>query len=82
MSALLGLRVRDRLTGFEGVAVARTEHLHGAPEIRVETLLDGKLHSEWFAEERLEAHEPAPAVVGFGTLEPPRLRVVGGAIGP
>lgn len=62
---LLGARVRDTLTGYEGVAIARIEHLHGVPELKVECLRDGGLHSEWIDEARLEAVECGPAPAGF-----------------
>jgi hypothetical protein len=50
----LGSRVRCKITGFEGVAVARIEHLHGVPEIKVDCLVDGRIHHEWIDEKKLE----------------------------
>jgi hypothetical protein len=53
----LGNHVKDSITGFAGVATARTEHLYGCVQICVEPAglePDGKLiKSEWFDEQRL-----------------------------
>lgn len=54
----LGQKVRDRLTGFAGIAVSRVEHLYGCSRIAIEPteLHDGKpILSEWFDEQRVEA---------------------------
>lgn len=69
MTITLGMRVRDRFTGYEGYAVARMEHLHGVPEVRVEALLDGAIHVEWIDEARLV---PADAGVPAGFLDSTR----------
>ena len=52
----LGSRVRDSITGFEGMAVGRTEWLYGCTRIGVECteLKDGKpVEMQWFDEQRL-----------------------------
>jgi hypothetical protein len=59
----LGVYVRDTITGFAGVAVARTEFLHGCMRYEVEPseLKDGDLiPSRVFDEPRLKrCDEPA-----------------------
>ena len=42
VQAILGERYRDEITGYEGVAVARMAVLHGCPQVKLETSLDGK----------------------------------------
>jgi len=54
----LGTKVRDNITGFEGIAVSRTEYLFGCVRVCVEpqALHDGKpIDSQFFDEQRLEA---------------------------
>ena len=56
----LGNKVRDTLTGFAGVAVARTEWLYGCSRIGIEPteLKDGKpIETQWFDEQRVEMVE-------------------------
>ena len=61
----LGSVVRDSITGFSGIAVARTEWLYGCSRIGVEPaeLRDGKpIETQWFDEQRVvvvEARLPA-----------------------
>lgn len=53
---VLGDRVRDSITGFEGVAVARTDWLHGCVRYGVQSaeLKDGKpIEPQWFDEPQL-----------------------------
>lgn len=60
MSIELGDRVRDLISGFEGIVVGRTEWLFGCTRIGVSP---GKLHegktidSEWFDVQQLELVE-------------------------
>lgn len=58
MAITLGSRVRDSLTGFEGIATSRTDYLYGCTHIGVtpEKLdKDGKVQaSEFFDEQRIE----------------------------
>ena len=53
----LGSKVRDTITGFSGVATARSGYLHGSPRVLVEgrVTAEGRLNSDWFEESRLEA---------------------------
>jgi hypothetical protein len=52
----LGEKVTDSISGFSGIATARTEYLFGCVRVLVEptALVDGKLaEGEWFDEQRL-----------------------------
>ncbi len=51
----LGDKVRDSITGFAGIAVAKTIWLHGCVRWHVESakLKDGVPNNEWFDEGRL-----------------------------
>jgi len=65
MRIRLGSRVRDTVTGFEGVAVARTEWVHGCARYGVEAteLHDGKpIEAQWFDEQRLSLVAGASSV--------------------
>jgi hypothetical protein len=56
MSIKLGSKVRDTYTGFEGIAVARTEWLYGCARIMIEptALKDGSpIKAEGFDEQRV-----------------------------
>jgi len=63
----LGSKVRDNITGFEGIAVARTEWLYGCVRILIEpkrlqpTGDPGTVHA--FDEQRIELVEEAAPVV-------------------
>jgi hypothetical protein len=62
----LGSRVRDAYTGFEGIAVARTEWLYGCARVSVEPteLKDGKVQDMVaFDEQRLEVIRDAAPIV-------------------
>lgn len=51
----LGSKVKDVITGFEGIATARAEYLHGMPRCLVEApSRDGKFQEAWLEESRLE----------------------------
>jgi hypothetical protein len=52
----LGDKVRDKITGFTGIATAVTLYLHRCPlvEVTAKELLDGKLITIWFDEFQLE----------------------------
>lgn len=69
----LGSRVRDVITGFEGIATGRTTYLNGCVHVSVtaSALKDGEPKVEWFDEQRVEVLEldafkpqPSPAEVG------------------
>lgn len=66
----LGDRVRDEVSGFEGVVLAKLESLHEAPSCRVhpsELSRDGKIiDSVWFEDTRLKVLEhPSKPIKGF-----------------
>lgn len=53
----LGNKVKDNITGFFGIAVARSEWLHGCNRIAIEPqeLKDGMpIEAQWFDEQRVE----------------------------
>jgi hypothetical protein len=53
----LGSKVRDPITGFEGIVTARTEWLYGCVRVSVQApeLKDGKpIEEQWFDETRVE----------------------------
>jgi len=65
----LGSLVRDIYTGFQGVAVAKTEWLYGCSRICIEPQdldKDGKpVDQQWFDEQRIEVIKAkAPKVSG------------------
>ena len=75
----LGTRVTDSITGFSGVATARTEYLYGCVSIEVqpEALHEGKpIVAVWFDEQRLfDRHQPGESEAptgGPGHVPPPR----------
>lgn len=73
----LGDKCRDKLSGFEGVCVARTEHLHGCTRITIQPqeLHDGKpVDAHWFDEPQVELVDQ-----GFYTV--PKLEKTGGPSG-
>ncbi len=64
----LGDTVRDVITGFTGIAVARSEWLYGCVRLGVESKKldkDGKvMEAQWFDEQRLElCGESKPKVI-------------------
>ena len=52
----LGDKVRDKITGFTGIATAVTLYLHKCPlvEVTAKELSEGKLITLWFDEPQLE----------------------------
>jgi len=65
----LGSRVRDMITGFEGVAIARSEWLHGLLRFAVQStvLKDNRPVEEvWFDAPRLERISKAPPIQAEG----------------
>lgn len=70
----LGDRVKDDISGFEGIAVARSEYLYGCVRVCVEpmALHEGRLiESQWFDEQRLTKTSLAKAG-GPGAIAPGR----------
>ena len=60
----LGDKVKDSITGFEGIAIGKCEYLNGCISIQVKSqeLKDGKtIEAEWFDEQRLTATSKAKA---------------------
>lgn len=61
MAVKLGNKVRDSITGFEGIATGRCEYLYGCTQIVItpdKLSPDGKrLDGEWFDEQRVETLE-------------------------
>ena len=52
----LGSKVKDMITGFEGIAIAKTVYLNGCVQIQVQSkkLKDGEIiKAEWIDELRL-----------------------------
>lgn len=64
----LGEKVKDSITGFEGVVVARAEYLNGCVSYQVE----GKDHEKefWFDEQRLTIKSRARAGGGLHAKPP------------
>lgn len=60
----LGQKVRDIVTGFEGVAVARVEYLTGCDHIGVAPpMREGKAgETSYFDETRIEVLDPVPVL--------------------
>lgn len=61
----MGDKVKDVISGFEGVATGRAEYLHGCVKILVEPeglQESGKpIGAEWFDEQRLDASSETEA---------------------
>jgi hypothetical protein len=60
----LGRQAKDKITGFKGIIIGRTEYLFGCNVygLSPETLADGKrMDTEWFDEGRIE-------IIGRGVL--------------
>lgn len=53
---MLGKKLKDKITGFEGIAVAHCKYLTGCDQYGLQPpLRDGKIEpSQWFDEGRLE----------------------------
>jgi len=57
MTIAVGSKVKDKVTGFSGLAVSRTEELYATPMVRVIASNfdgDGKPVEVWLDEPRLE----------------------------
>mgnify|MGYP001122715477 CR=1 FL=1 len=69
----LGGRVKDKITGFEGIAIAKIIYLNGciSYEVRAQELKDGKmLDTVWIDEQQLT--EKSRAVAGGPGSIPPK----------
>lgn len=74
MKIKLGSKVIDSITGFAGVATARTEYLNGCIRIGLQAPVgkDGKIpDTEWFDEQRLTTKSKAKRG-GPGPVPPSR----------
>lgn len=71
--SILGEKVKDNITGFEGIAIGRAEYLNGCVSIEVQStkLKDGMPISEWFDEQRLSIE--SKATTGGPQSRPPAL---------
>ena len=59
----LGNKVKDSITGFEGIAIARIEYLNGCVsfEVRPLELKDGLLQdTEWIDDQQLDSSSESP----------------------
>lgn len=68
----LSSKVKDKITGFVGIATARTEFLTGATRIEVspDAMKDGvPVAAYWFDEERLQLVEQPSNGYGFRRTE-------------
>jgi len=71
MAVELGVKYRDHITGFRGIATGRVVYLTGPARVLLETLdqCGDEVKHEWFDEERLDevvqdkekAAEPQPS---------------------
>ena len=62
----LGSRVKDWITGFQGIAIGRVEYLYGCSQILIipETLKEDNVReSKWFDEQRVLLIEEIPVFV-------------------
>ena len=74
MTIKLGQKVKDSITGFEGIAIAKAIYLNGCVsyQVKSQTLKDGKtIEAEWFDEQRLTIRSKAKA--GGPQDHPPEL---------
>ena len=62
------------MTGFEGIAIGRTEWMYGCTRYAIEPteLKDGKpIEAQWFDEQRVEAVAEAPKAAPAAPKTPP-----------
>jgi len=74
----LGDKVKDRITGLEGIAIAKVIYLNGCVryEVKPKGLKDGKtIESEWIDEQQLieksKAKNGGPGAIPSGYNDPP-----------
>ena len=54
----LGIKVRDKVTNFEGLVTARADYLYGEPQVMVESVdTTGRPIEWWYKEDRVEIVE-------------------------
>lgn len=58
---LLGKRVKEKVTGIEGIVTAQTEYLFSTPQVRMTLgeLCDGKFADLWVEETQVDVLEIA-----------------------
>jgi len=64
----LGDTVKDKITGFEGVAIGRAEYLAAPDQYLVQPKGSGKTDfsdSYWFNNDRLETTKKRKKIIGF-----------------
>lgn len=64
----LGSKAKDRITGFQGIAISHCKHLYGCTTYQLQSEElgdDGKPLSVWFEEERLTEIKAASPGLGF-----------------
>ena len=67
----LGQRVRDKVSGFEGIVVGRAEWLNGCVRCELQPMLDkeGKLpEAQWIDEPQLEVIGKAEILIGMKAI--------------
>jgi hypothetical protein len=60
----VGLKVRDRVTGFEGIVTGRAEYITGCAQVLVQPKVDQKgafVEGRWVDETRVEVLDYSPA---------------------
>lgn len=70
MAIKLGVRVKDRITGFSGIVTGRCEYITGCTQVLVAPPVkeDGSFHdSRWFDEQRMEVIDATPLELDNGT---------------
>ena len=60
---MTGEKVRDEVTGIEGVITAATIWINGCKRYGIERILDGKVKDDWFDEGRLKRVPADPVAV-------------------
>lgn len=83
MSNILGKKVRDTVSGFEGIAVAKTQWINGCVRYHVQPKVkDDNTYTnpEWFDVEQLEVLDEEsvdikPRKTGGDRKDPPRIPV-------
>jgi len=79
---MLGKKLRDVVTGYEGIAIGHVEYLTGCNQVLLVPPVDkdGKRHDgEWFDVDRLEVVDESTLVLpGRARLEVASARAVGG----
>ena len=50
----LGKKYTDKISGFEGIATARTEYMTGCARVCLEAMLGNDIKEFWFDETRLK----------------------------